>query len=135
MERMNRTGLFITLLAVVLLVAQFVITFSQPLGAVWASKEGIASLAVHFTPYVLLLVGLYILFGKKKMPGVENKWSKIFLTVIASWGLAGAAFLVIVVLALVVRGNEGVEMVFSYLAAITIILTISLFPFVYRRLK
>lgn len=135
MERMNRTGLFITLLAVMLLVAQFVITFSQSLGEVWASKEGIASLAVHFTPYVLLLVGLYVLFGKKKTAGVENKWGRIFLTVIASWGLAGAVFLVIVILALVVRGNEGVEMVFYYIAAITIILTVFLFPFVYRKLK
>lgn len=134
MKRINQTGLFITLLAVVLLVAQFVITFAQPLRDLSVNKEGIVALMIHLTPYVLLLIGLYILFVKKT-PSIKSVWSRIFLTAITSWGLAGAVFLVIVVLALIARGSEGVETVFSYLAAISIILTVCFFPLVYRRIK
>lgn len=134
MERTNRIGLVVTSVGAVSLMAQFIIAFTRLLTDQSIDGQGVVALAIHVAPYVLLLIGLYLLFSKKKTLGVENRLGRIAITAIASWSLAGAVFLITVVLALVARGGEGVEMVFSYLAAISVVLTICFFPFVYRRL-
>jgi len=135
MQRISRTGILVTLIASVLLVAQFAISFVQQLGNNLAGNSGLAFIVFHLTPYALLLVGLYILLAKKKTPGIENRWIRIALAIVASWGLAGAGFLVLVILALVMKGGDGVEAVFSHLIVISIVLTLLCFPLVYRKLE
>lgn len=134
MNAEKRTGIALTGLGALLLVVQFVIAFSLPLEWRTGGKEGVWWLLLHLSPLAILFSGAYILF-RKRTPGADIVWVRALLTLLASWGLAGAALLIVLLFMLFVRGTQAVEPIFPYLAAGLIILIAAFYPLIYRRLR
>jgi cobalamin synthase len=132
MKRIKQFGLILTICGVLLLIWQFLITFTIPTDSIAKNREFNVWV---FIPLILLFTGVYIFYYKVRTPGIESQFGRIMLSVIASGALSGAIFIVVLILVLFLQGIESVDQVLIYTRWILIALTACFFPFVYMRLR
>jgi hypothetical protein len=118
-----------------LVIAQFVVTFTQPLESLLEQGRGFISITLHISPFVLILIAAYLLFPTGRTPGLQRRPVRILLALLASWGTAGGILLAVLVLGFFVTGASGVERIVVCMPIALIIASVSLFPILYPRLR
>ena len=90
---------------------------------------------VGLVPPALLMVSLYLLLSKKEVLKGRGKVARFIIVLLASWGVAGSAFLLLLVVGLYAFGPSAGITLFSHIFWLLPLGTIAAFPFVARRLR
>jgi hypothetical protein len=118
-----------------LLVLQFVAAFSGPVEGSSYRDQSPSAIALHVTPYALSLLAVYFLLPRGRTPGIRNPVVHVFVTLFASWAVAGGAFMLALVMSLFVGGTPTVERLLDYTLLALVVGTAVLFPLLYPRLR
>lgn len=127
----RRIGLVLLVGSVILLSMQFLDAFNTRLHTADDEFTGVVRL---FAPYGLFLISLYLLFNQSRIP-TNHRHVRLLSVLLASFCIAGGVFIVLLLLGFIALGAETVEVIFSKMLLILGVLTIGVFPFVYKHLK
>ena len=132
MKSEKRAGIALLVISIVLLCLQFGLTFGT---SVVPRDGGISTLLLHLTPYTLLLISLYVVFAKTTLPISSNKIARWVIVVAACYGVAGGAFLLLLVIGLLSVGPKAIDVLFSHLPLLLVLGTLFALPFIYKYLR
>jgi len=118
--------------SVALMCGQFILTFTT---SVLPTDNSLATLLFHLAPYSLALASLYVLFRGQELSVRRGGIARIAIVLLASYGVAGACFLLLVVGGLVGMGPDAVQSLFSKLPILVAIGTLFVLPVVAKALR
>lgn len=126
----KKVGAGLLATSALLLGLQFVLAFNT---SALPTDRSISTLLFHLTPYSLLLVSIYLVFGRSMLP--QRGVARGVIVLAASYGLAGGAFLLLVIAGLVLKGSEAISFLFSQLPWFIAVGTVFALPLVNRLLR
>lgn len=128
----RKASIILLVVSVIFLCSQFFLVFST---SFFSTSYSIQMFSVHLVPYLWLLFSLYSLFGTTDFLSRRGTLGHYAIVLLASYGVAGGIFLLLVTGLLISSGPDAVEALFSKLPVLVTVTTLIVMPLVNRHLR
>jgi hypothetical protein len=128
----KKASAILLMVSVVLLCSQFILVFST---SFFSTNYSVPMFLIHLVPYLWLLFSIYSLFGKSDFLSRRGILGRYVVVIVASYGVAGGVFLLLVTGLLIGSGPDAVETLFHNLPVLIAVTTFIAAPLVNRFLR
>jgi hypothetical protein len=135
MKLKAKGALIVLLLSLVILAVLLATEFSSLAAGPMTATEQRTRMFLFFAAYLALLMAVRAMLKSRQQESSRMGAKKLIIVAIASVGIGGVAFIVIVVLAFMLNGAEALGSVMGQIFFLVPAITIAAVPFVLKYLK